>query len=497
LICIDLNLSYRWSVMDQSDAGAGGDGGSPKPSLERTIGLIGATSIGVGTMVAGGIFVLSGLAVANVGAAATISFVLAAIVASFTALTYAEFATIYTVDGGGYAYVAEVFESDWSYLVGWLMILGYPASAAFYLASFTDWFARFLLPSIALPAALPFWIPGVVVLAVLIAVNLGGIEETGELQIVVTTLKIVLIGLFLLGGFEAFRPDVAVASFSAHATQFGDIALTSALVFITFFGFEAIATSEGEIKSPERTVPRAIFLSLGFVTVLYVLVVLVVVVTINDGAFLSFLADRTSLASTDTATQFLAERGEVAMARAAQFYLGDVGFYVFIVGALLSMISAANATVLAGSRVKLAMAERGHLPDAVETIDPESGVPTVAVWTTGGLILLFFLVFGVVFATPPEQSMSGSQPILGLEALAHFADFMLLGGLVFVNAALIRSRRKSPDRTRLFRVPGVPWVPLIAIGSNLLLLVSLDSASIALGLAAVVAGVVFRFTAVH
>jgi amino acid transporter len=180
---------YRACGMARSNTDPHGNDRSPKPSeaeLERDIGLVGATSIGVGTMIAGGIFVLSGLAVANVGAAAAISFVLAAFVASLTALTYAEFATVYTVDGGGYAYVAEVFESEWSYLVGWLMILGYPASAAFYIASFTDWFARFVLPSLALPASLPFWIPGVMVLAVLVAVNLVGTKESGEFQIVVT-----------------------------------------------------------------------------------------------------------------------------------------------------------------------------------------------------------------------------------------------------------------------------------------------------------------------
>ncbi|WP_435068467.1 APC family permease [Haloplanus sp. C73] len=460
--------------------------------LERNIGLLGATAIGVGTMVAGGIFVLSGLAVATVGAAAALSFGLAALVASFTALSYAEFATIYTVDGGGYAYVAEVFDSDWSYLVGWLMILGYPASAAFYLLSFTDWFARFVWPALSLPAAVPFWGPGLAVLGVLVSINLAGAEESGEFQIVVTGLKIALIGLFLFGGLRAFQTDVVVTSFSTHATQFGDVALTSALVFITFFGFEAIATSEGEIESPERTVPRAIFLSIGSVTVLYVLVVLVVVVAINDGAFLTFLANRAGLDSRAAATSFVAEHGEVAMARAAQYYLGPAGFYVFVGGALLSMISATNATVLAGSRVKLAMAERDHLPAPVERIDDRTGSPTVAVAVTGGLILCFFLVFGVVFGTSPGESAQGSL-VLGLESLAHFADFMLLGGLSFVNVALIQSRRKHPDRERRFRVPGVPWTPLLGIASTLVLLASLGRVSIALGTGAAVLGVCFWF----
>jgi len=471
------------------------DGSTPERELERSIGLVGATAIGAGTMIAGGIFVLSGLAVANVGAAAAVSFVLAAVVAAVTALTYAEFATIYTVDGGGYAYVAEVFESDWSYLVGWLLILGYPASAAFYLASFADWFARFLLPALSLPAALPFWVPAVVVLALLVAVNLTGAEETGTFQIVITLLKVALIALFLVGGLRAFQADVLAQSLATNVTHVDDVALTAALVFITFFGFEAIATSEGEIESPERTVPRAIFLSIGLVTVLYVLVVAVVVLAINDAGFLSFLAERTGLTSPEAATAFVAGHGEAAMARAAQYYLGDAGFYVFVGGALLSMISAANATVLAGSRVKLAMAERDQLPAGVERISPRTGAPTVAVLVTGVLILAFFLTFGVVFGSTPGESARGV--VLGLESLAHFADFMLLAGLVFVNVALIQSRRTAPDQVRRFRVPGVPWVPLVGVASNLALLASLELTSVVLGLLAIGVGVVFWFAVIE
>ena len=89
-------------------------------------------------MITAGIFVLSGLAVSNVSAAAIISFLAAAVVASFTAFASAEFASIYPESGGGYMYVANVFDTDLTYIVGWSMILGYPASTAFYPASFAD-----------------------------------------------------------------------------------------------------------------------------------------------------------------------------------------------------------------------------------------------------------------------------------------------------------------------------------------------------------------------
>ncbi|MFB6194593.1 MAG: APC family permease, partial [Haloplanus sp.] len=307
--------------------------------LDRDIGIVGAISLGVGTMIAAGIFVLSGLAVSNVGAMAIVAFVIAAIVASFTAFAYAEFAAIYPESGGGYAYVANTFDSDLTYIVGWSMILGYPASAAFYLASFSDWFDRFIVPLFAagLQAAIPFWISGLVVLGLLVGVNLKGTEESGQFQIAVTALKVALIIVFLYGGLQAFDMATIQQSVSENITKYRDIGLTSALVFITFFGFEAIATNAEEIEDPGRNVPRAIFVSMGFVTIIYALVVFVVTLAINDPGYLDLLIRVVDgVADTAGARSFIAENGELAMGYAASFYLGNVGFYVIIVGALFS-----------------------------------------------------------------------------------------------------------------------------------------------------------------
>ena len=463
--------------------------------LDRELGLGGAVALGVGTMIAAGIFVLSGLAVSNVGAAAIAAFLVAAVVAGFTAAAYAEFAALYPESGGGYMYVANVFDTDLTYLVGWAMILGYPASAAFYLASFSDWFYRFMYPAFSVPEAIPYWVSGLAVLALLVAVNIKGTKETGIFQVVVTLLKVALILVFLWGGLQAFDASVVVESFNQNIDDLAEIGLTSALVFITFFGFEAIATNAEEIDSPGVTIPRAIFISMAGVTVIYTLVVLVVVLAVNDPAFLDFLTQKAGLPGPEEARAFVAENGEVSMGRAAQYYLGDIGFYVIIVGALFSMLSAANATIMAGSRVKLAMARREHLPAAIEEVHDRFRTPFKAVLLTGGLILLFILFFSVVFGETPGAT-DQTYPFglhLGIEAIAHFADFMLLAGLIVVNLAVIRSRRKDPDIERPFRVPGVPWVPIFAVAANLVLLVNVETESLILGLLATFVGVAFWF----
>ncbi|WP_049998428.1 amino acid permease [Halococcus sediminicola] len=482
-----------------------GDTAGVETELDRDIGFVGAVALGVGTMIAAGIFVLSGLAVSNVGVLAIASFLLAAFVASFTAFAYAEFASLYPESGGGYAYVANTFDRDWTYIVGWSMILGYPASAAFYLASFGDWFYRFIYPLLSIPEATPYWLSAVGVLVLLVGINLKGTEETGLFQIVITALKVALIFLFLYGGLQAFDTEVIMTSLAANSQGFADlrdIGVTSALVFITFFGFEAIATNAEEIEDPGRTIPRAIFFSMGFVSVVYAFVVLVIVFAVNDAQFLQFLAANVDLGGV-SAQQFIANSGEVSMAYAAQYYLGPVGFYVIIVGALLSMVAAANATILAGSRVKLAMSRRDHLPSRFEKLHSSFNTPYLSVFLTGGIILVYIFLFTVIFGGGPESEavlqlpvalpLVGAELHLGIEAITHFADFMLLTGLIVVNLAVVRSRRKFPDVERGFTVPAVPWVPAFAVIANLVLLVNVEPSSFALGLFAELVGVGFWF----
>lgn len=375
--------------------------------LDRNIGLLGALAIGIGTMIAAGIFVLSGLAVSNVGTVAILSFIIAAIVAGFTAGAYAEFSSVYRESGGGYMYVSETFDAEWTYIMGWTMIVGYPASAAFYLASFSDWFYRFMYPVFSIPQTVPYWVPGIVVLAFLVWINSRGSEESSQFQIAVTTFKIALLLLFLYGGLQSFDADVVTTSFAQHIGDVAQIGLTSALVFITFIGFSAIATNADEIKDPGNTIPRAIYLSMGFVTFLYALVVLVIVIAINDQAFLNYLAAKVQLGGL-TPTEFVAQNGEVSMALAAQYYLGNIGFYVIIVGALFSMLSAANATILAGSRVKLALARRNHLPEQFEELHSTYGTPYKSVLLTSGFIFAFILIFTILFGEVPGAGEAAS-----------------------------------------------------------------------------------------
>ena len=401
--------------------GSEGGGQVVVAGLSRDLGLVSALAIGTGTMIAAGIFTLSGLAVGYVGSAAIVSFLLAAVVAAFTALTYCEFTSIYPFSGEGYLYARKTFPPLLAYLVGWCILLGYASSCAFYIASLSSYFNEFIwhVPMAALP--------GLVFLAALTLLNMKGTKESGAFQIVVTAVKILLLIWFIAGGLSSLDTAVLTERFSRDLPL---IASTSALVFITFFGFSAIAASAGEVINPTKTIPRAIFISMLVVTVLYSLVVLVVVV-----------AD-------------LNEYTESAMGVAARAFLGPVGGAVIVVGAIFSMISASNASILAGSRVALSMSRLRHLPGIFGRISARTHTPVVALLGAGGSIGLFAL-------------------LLPLQDLAHFANLVLLLALCFVNAALIVHRRRFPDIERPFRVPLVPLVPALGIAANIYLILQI------------------------
>ena len=417
---------------------------SVETELSRDLGLTSALAIGIGTMIAAGIFTLSGLAIRNVGSAAIVAFLLAAIVATFTALTYCEFVSIYPKTGEGYLYARKTFSPPLAYFVGWALFLGYTSSSAFYIASLSSYFNEFIWHS---PLES---LSGIVLLIGLTLLNIKGTKESGKFQIIVTAAKVLLLIWFIIGGLKFVQPEEVLNRFDNDLVKIGS---TAALVFITFFGFSAIAASAGEVKNPVKNIPRAIFISMGVVTLLYTLVVLTILFA------------------------GLTEYTEASMGEAAQRFLGGVGGYVIIAGAIFSMISASNASIMAGSRVMLSMSQLGHLPKEIGLINSRTRTPIIAVLFVGGAILIFAL-------------------ILPLEDLSYFANTVLLLSLILVNAALIIHRRKFPDIKRPFKVPLVPLLPALGIIANLYLLFQILSHPIPffLAIASLVLGM-FAFVA--
>jgi len=426
----------------------------------RTLDFKIAFAIGLGTMIAAGIFSLSGEAVAQIGSSAVIAFVIAAVIAGITAAAYSEFASIYSENGGGYLFVSRTFE-DREYLrygIGMSLFLGYTGTTAFYLATMDEWFFRFILPESL--AWLPHGTTGVVAAVLLGTLNARGTEESGTFQLIVSGAKGAVLFAFVAGAFSYRGPATATSNF---ATQFsGDavgIVSVAALAFITFFGFSAIAASAGEIIEPRKTVPRAIAASIISVTVLYALVIV-------------------AMTNSTVPPEVIAQEGETAMGEVARGFLGPIGQTLIVAGAVFSMVSASNASVLAASSIGSLMGQQGQAPRSFARIHPSFRTPFWSVLTATATVVVLIVAFIGLF--PAE---GGPLPInLGLTVLTGFATLNLLLPLALVNVALIYHRRAFPDIERGFRVPGVPVVPVLGILANLGLIYNLPRRGVVVGL---------------
>ena len=444
----------------------------------RTLDFKIAFAIGLGTMIAAGIFSLSGTAVAEIGSSAVIAFVIAAVIAGITAASYSEFASIYSENGGGYLFSSRTFEHDrLIYAIGAMLFLGYTGTTAFYLATMDEWFVRFIYPEWL--HFLPHGTSGVVVALLLGTLNARGTEESGTFQLLVTGAKVAVLLAFIGGAFAYEGPTTAVGTFAGgFETDAVGIVTIAALAFITFFGFSAIAASAGEIIEPRRTVPLAIAASIITVTILYAFVIVAMV-------------------NSPIPADVIAEEGETAMGRVAAAFIGPIGQSLIVAGAIFSMVSASNASILAASGIGSLMGRQGQAPRPFSRVHPQYGTPfwsvVAATGTIIGLIALFIGVFpaegGLIpFDLTVPVPLVGDVVLtdLGLTPLTGFATLNLLLPLSVVNIALIYSRRRFPDIERGFRVPGVPLVPVLGIVANLALIYNLPFKGVVTGVLSVV-----------
>ncbi|WP_135819592.1 amino acid permease [Halostella litorea] len=423
----------------------------------RTLGFWVAFALGLGTMIAAGIFSLSGQAVAVVGSSAILSFVIAALIAGVTAASYSEFASIYAENGGGYLFSSRTFDRDLlEYGVGASLFLGYTGTTAFYLATMDEWFFEFIVPH---GWPIPHGTIGVLAAVLLGALNAQGTEESGAFQVIVSGAKVAVLIAFIGGAFAYKAPAETVGSFTAaFSTDVGGIVSIAALAFITFFGFSAIAASAGEIIEPRKTVPRAIAASIVTVTILYAFVIVAMV-------------------NAPIPAEVIAEEGETAMGTVANAFLGNVGMALIVAGAIFSMVSASNASVLAASSIGSLMGRQGQAPRPFSRIHPVYGTPFWSVGTVTATIVVMIVAFIMAFP-------AGGGPLglgLGLDALTGFATFNLLAPLSVVNVALIVSRRRFPDIERPVRVPLVPLLPVVGILANLALITNLPVTGVVVG----------------
>lgn len=398
--------------------------------LRRELGFWDALTIGAGTMIGAGIFLLAGVALEMSGPAAIFAYILAGIVCMITASSAAELATGMPTSGGDYFFVSRSLGPALGAISGVGIWLSLTFAIAFYLYGMGEYLSQFL-PLTA------FW--GAFIGGVLLTIlNIVGAKESGRTQVV-----IVLVLFAILGGFSILGTfNIDTDNFSPFF-PFGTDPIfgTTALVFVSFLGFVKIAAVAEEIKEPSKNLPRALIGSVALVTVLYVVILLVI-----GGMF--------------TQETIGAERDPLTAA--ARRMLGNPGVVLIILAGLLATISSANASILASSRINLAMARDRMVPNWLSKIHDKLLTPYRAIILTGVLSLLFLLLDS-------------------LEDLAKVASVLQLYSYAALNIGCIVLRAANPSWYKpTYRAPGTPWLQLIAaVGCIMIIIYSGTFAQIA------------------
>ena len=446
--------------------------------LVRNLGLFDITMIGVGAMIGAGIFVLTGIAAGVAGPALILAFAMNGVITVLTAMVYAELGSAIPEAGGGYLWVKEGLPGPNGFLAGWMSWFAHAVAGSLYgvgFGSFVYELMRILLldpdahhaegvgiffsGALHLPLGLELSeaevvkkLFAVLIILLFLYINYKGTSETGAVGNIVTVLKVIIILIFIISGlfvifgepirFEAFNP------FAPGQGMDGIIGIVSAmgLTFIAFEGYEIIVQAGEEVRDPRKNIPRAVFLSLAIVVPIYMLVAFVIIGAVDppEGRLIH---------------EWLGELGEIGIARAAAQFM-PFGTFLIMLGALLSTMSALNATTFSSTRVSFAMGRDKALPDGFSSVSSKTRTPHIALGWSGVLILFVALT-------------------LPIEDVAASADIMFILLFLQVNLAVITIRSKyGKDLKHGYLLPFFPILPMIAIGMQFLLLLSLFGISI-------------------
>ncbi|MDJ0380961.1 amino acid permease [Streptomyces sp. G-G2] len=421
--------------------GGQGEGGS----LRRSLTMWQLTMLSIGATLGTGIFVVLGEAAPLAGPAVTIAFVIAGLTALLSALSYAELAGSIPVSGSSYSYSYATMGELVAWVCGWCLVLEYGVSVAAVAVGWGEYLNELLdgTLGVTVPEAIssPYGQGGYINLPALIVVLLamvflmGGAKESARVNSIMVGVKIVTLLVFIGIGFMGIKSG----NYSNFAPmgQAG-ISAAAATLFFSYIGFDAASTAGEEAKNPKRDLPRAIMLSLGIVTLLYVLVAFVAVGAMPWQDF---------------------GHTEAALAQIMKDVTGDsVWGVVLAAGAVVAIASVVFAVLYGQTRILFAMSRDGLVPKVFAKVNAKTGAPRANV-------VIVSLFCGCLAAFIPLGELANATSIGTLFAFA------------LVNVAVVILRYKRPEMPRTFKVMLFPVTPVLGFAACLWMMYSLPAAT--------------------
>ncbi|MEC4050159.1 amino acid permease [Flavobacterium sp. SUN046] len=447
-----------------------------KSELKRVLGKWSLTAIGIGAIIGGGIFVLTGTgAYYHAGPALAVSFIIAGVACVFAALCYSEFASILPVEGSAYAYAYGTIGELFAWIIGWGLILEYAMGSMTVAVSWSGYFNK-LLKMFGLH--LPEWLtsdpasytgegfsmnlPAFCIVILVISILIRGTQGAAKANNLIVMLKVsavlfvIIAGAFFINtaNWHPFIPDattiVDAAGKSHEAYGVKGIISGAAAIFFAYVGFDAVSTQAGEAINPKKDVPFAIITSLLVCTFLYILVSLVLTGMMNYSDF------------NPMGKYPEAIKAPVAYAFdiAGQSWAG----YIVTIAATVGLISVLMVMIMGQSRIFLGMSKDGLIPPVFSKIHGVTGAPKTNLLILGGVI-------AVVAAFTP------------INKLADMTSFGTLFAFTMVCIAVWILRKKQPELIRPFKVPFLPVIAVcgIVINTYLMINLSIDAQMLSLG----------------
>jgi APA family basic amino acid/polyamine antiporter len=460
------------------------DSENPETRLKKTLGPVALTSLGIGAVIGSGIFTVVGTAIAGqkfdtssilnaplldylithapsfgrpgAGPAIAVSFIFVAIVCAFTALCYAELASMIPIAGSAYTYTYATMGELIAWIIGWDLILEYAVSNmavsvgfAAHVVDLFNWFGinpptKWISPAY-LPAGLSdfqgnvvfasgwhfgFNVPAFLIVMILTVVLVRGIKESAETNNIMVLLKLAAIIAFVFAGAAYVKTDNWVP-FTPNG--WSGVLTGGAIIFFTYIGFDSVSTAAEEARNPQRDIPIGIIATLVICTILYIAVAVI----------LTGLVDWRTLEGDAAPVVNTLKKLNFHWVRLAVLF-----------GALMGMISSLLVFQLGQARVWFAMSRDGLLPRKFSHVHVRFRTPAFATWVAG-------FVVGV------------PAGLLDIGTLADLANIGTLFAFVLVSIGVIVLRIKQPDRPRGFRAPFGITFPVLSVITCVLLMLGL------------------------